>query len=325
MKLALISTLLLAGCGASASTATGQVRPARFGRTIEELRERYHIPGLSGLVIQGDSTLWEGWLGFRDSEQRLPVTRNTSFHFASLTKPYAAVIVMQLVGEGRLSLEQPVAELGIALASPDTIRLWHLLSHTSEGVPGRAFRYNGNRFGLIDRAMLQATGKPFATLLEERIRGPLGFGPMNSGELARGYDYSRERRNVPVEYPTHFGPAAGMIGTPREMAAFSRALDGEGLLSAALRARMFHPGLAGDSLPYGIGWFVQRYRGEVVQWHYGLWIGTSTLIVRVPSRRLTFVLMANNEMLSAPFRLGSGQLQSSPFAEAFFETFVPRK
>ena len=322
MKLALASTLLLAACGSPAATAIGQVRPAGFGRAIEGLRERYHIPGLSGLVIQGDSTLWEGWLGVRDLEQRLAVTPNTSFHLASLTKPYAAVIVMQLVGEGRLSLEQPVAELGITLASSDTIRLWHLLSHTSEGVPGRAFRYNGNRFGLIDKAMLQATAKPFATLLEERIRRPLGFGPMNSGELARGYDYSRERRNVPVDYPTHFGPAAGMIGTPREMAAFSRALDGERLLPAALLARMFRPVVAAETLPYAIGWFVQRYRGEVVQWHYGLWIGTSTLIVRVPSRRLTLVLMANNEMLSAPFRLGSGQLESSPFAEAFFEAFV---
>ena len=36
----------------------------------------------------------------------------------------------------------------------------------------------------------------------------------------------------------------------------------------------------------------------------------------------TFVLMANNEMLSAPFRLGAGQLSSSPFAEEFFRAFV---
>lgn len=65
-----------------------------------------------------------------------------------------------------------------------------------------------------------------------------------------------------------------------------------------------------------------RRVGETVQWHYGLWTGTSTLIVRVPARQLSFVLMANNEMLSAPFRLGEGNLMTSPFAEEFFKVFA---
>lgn len=331
-----------AACGRPAVTpdTTG---PDSFGAAIERLRVIHHIPGLSGLVLLGDSVLWEQSLGFRDQAKGLPATTGTLYHLASLTKPFAAAVLMQLVAEGRLKLEQPAADFGVAIQAPDTVRVWHLMSHTSEGVPGSGYRYNGGRYGLLDTVLLRAAGKPFAQLFEERIRRPLGlsvtvpslrqpvaFGVTGldsaaiAGSLAQGYDYSKAGRNVPVAYPAYFGAAAGMISSPREMARFSRALDGDRLLPQVSRSRMFSPVVTarGDTLPYALGWFAQRYAGEVVQWHYGLWTGTSTLIVRVPARRLSFVLMANNEMLSAPFRLGDGQLMSSPFAEAFFRAFV---
>jgi len=329
-------------CGRPAVTSAA-LQSEAFGSAIERLRRTYHIPGLSGVVLRGDSVLWEQSLGLRDLEAGTPATVGTLYHLASLTKPFAAAILMQLVAEGKLRLEQPVADFGVALEASDTVRVGHLMSHTSEGVPGTAYRYNGNRFGRLDTVLMRVTGKSFAQLFEERIRRPLGLRltfpnprdrtafdvtgldrAASAGLMAQGYDYSGALRNVPVEYPAHFGAAAGMISSPREMARFSRALDGDQLLSSASRARMFSAIVTprGDTLPYGLGWFVQQIGGHAVQWHYGLWTGTSTLIVRVPDRQLTFVLMANNEMLSAPFRLGAGQLSSSPFAAEFFRAFV---
>lgn len=315
--------LTLAACGGPAVTPAHSPSDS-FRAAIERLRVAHHIPGLSGLVVRGDSVLWEQSLGFRDLETRRPSTPGTLYHLASLTKPFAAVIIMQLVSEGRLRLEQPVSEFGIAMPSPDTVRVWHLMSHTSEGVPGSGYRYSGDRYGRLDDVLRRASGESFARLFEERIRRPLGLSVTIADSLAQGYDYSRAGHNVPVAYPAYFGTAAGMISSPRDMARFSRALDGDVLLPPASRSRMFSAIVTprGDTLPYALGWFAYRHAGEAVQWHYGLWTGTSTLIVRIPSRELTFVLMANNEMLSAPFRLGEGRLMSSPFAEEFFRTFV---
>jgi len=342
VRTAAVVLLTIAACGRPPATPASAT-PDAFGAAIERLRVSYHIPGLSGLVLRGDSALWEQSLGSSDLERGTPATVATLYHLASLTKPFAAAILMQLVAEGKLRLEQPVADFGVALQAPDTVRVWHLMSHTSEGVPGTTYRYNGNRFGRLDTVFMRVTGKPFAQLFEERIRRPLGLRltfpnprdrsafdvtgldqSASASLMAQGYDYSGAQRNVPVEYPAHFGAAAGMISSPRDMARFSRALDGDRLLPSSSRARMFSAIVTprGDTLPYGLGWFVQRYAGEAVQWHYGLWTGTSTLIVRVPARRLTFVLMVNNEMLSAPFRLGAGQLSSSPFAEEFFRAFM---
>jgi CubicO group peptidase (beta-lactamase class C family) len=50
-----------------------------------------------------------------------------------------------------------------------------LLSHTSEGKPGEQYRYNGNRFGELDKVVQRATGKSFGELLIANILDPLGM------------------------------------------------------------------------------------------------------------------------------------------------------
>ena len=62
--------------------------------------------------------------------------------------------------------------------------------------------------------------------------------------------------------------------------------------------------------------------GKKLVWHYGYWIGNSSLIITVPGRDLTLVVLTNSDQLSAPFRLGSGDLMSSPVAREFVERFV---
>lgn len=80
---------------------------------------------------------------------------------------------MQLVAEGELDLEDPVSDYGVSLESQGIIRVKHLLSHTSEGVPGTQHSYSGYRYGLLAKVVQGATGKSFGRLLSERIHTPL--------------------------------------------------------------------------------------------------------------------------------------------------------
>ncbi|MEO8452833.1 MAG: hypothetical protein ABI647_23795 [Gemmatimonadota bacterium] len=59
-----------------------------------------------------------------------------------------------------------------------------------------------------------------------------------------------------------------------------------------------------------------------VIWHYGLWTANSSLIIKVPERELTFVVLANSDALSQPYQLGAGKLESSPWAREFLDAFV---
>ena len=306
------------------------------------MRSEYHIPGMSAIVDGPSGTIWEHPFGLADIAGQMPVTTGTLFHLASLTKPFAAVLALQLEQEGRLDLDDMAKTYGIAVS--DSVRLWHLLSHTSEIVPaGSAYRYSGAHFAMIEEALTRAAARSFAQLVDERIAEPLQLrntipNPRDAkalneiglqasdftAHLARGYAYDPKSGYTSVTYDDYYGPAAGLISTPRDMVTFSRALDEGKLLGDAARARMWAATKAprGGVLPYGLGWFVQEYKGEKVVWHYGLWTGASALIVKVPSRRLTFVVLANSPMLSMPFRLGEGDLMTSPFATLFLSSFV---
>jgi len=62
--------------------------------------------------------------------------------------------------------------------------------------------------------------------------------------------------------------------------------------------------------------------GHTLVWHYGYWTGNSSLIIKEPARGLVFVALTNSDQLSAPFKLGVGDLMSSTVAQVFVNAFV---
>ena len=75
-------------------------------------------------------------------------------------------------------------------------------------------------------------------------------------------------------------------------------------------------------VPYGYGWFVQEIENKKVLWHYGQWTGISSLIVKVPEQKITFVVLANSDILSSAFDLVNGDVMNSPYASLFLYSFV---
>jgi CubicO group peptidase (beta-lactamase class C family) len=316
-----------------------------FEGKLEQLRKKYGIPGMAGLVAQSNHIVWARGFGLANRETGAAATPDTVFHLASLTKPFAAVVLLQLVEAGQLDLDAPVSEFGITLPMTNgVVRVRHLLTHTSEGEPGKSYRYNGTRFGELDKVLHRTTGKTFAELARERILDPLQLtntapNPAQieacrhagrdaaafARRLARGYN-SEDLR--PVEYKKHFVTAAGLVSTVGDLAKFSLAWDDNRLLRSETKHLAFSPATSttGKALPYGLGWFVQQRKAAKVVWHYGWWVGNSSLILKVPEEQLTFVLLANSDGLSRKFDLGRDEnVARSPFAREFLAQFVDRK
>ena len=313
-----------------------------FEAALDALRVSHDIPSLSAAIVSEGEIRWSRGFGLADPPAGTAATASTSYHLASLTKPYAAVLMMQLVEQDLVELDDPVAQYGIDVESAGTVRLRHLLNHTSAGVPGDSYRYAGGRFGRIDAVFEAVSGKTFGELLVERILRPLGLEQTAPNTEHSAFDltgFSREEflANTarpygvgdagvePARYQTRFSPAAGMVGSVEDMARFSIAIDERQLLTEEATRTMFTPAVsnAGATLPYAIGWFVTAHQGVEFQWHYGWWDATSTLIVRVPEKGLTFVVMANTDAMSSRHRrLGAGDLLDSPFARLFLDSFV---
>ena len=334
-----------AACSSSTAPEAGPPAEslAEFETQLDRLRSGLAIPGMSAIVLLGDDVVWEGSLGLADIAAQRRVTPTTQFHLASLTKTFASTIVLQLVEQGLVRLDDPVADYGITLSSSGVIRVRHLFSHTSEGVPGEQFRYNGNRFAELDKVINRATGETFATRVVQRIITPLGLqhtapnplhapsfaasgldAPAYIAAMATGYGVDGDNRPVPVPYHASFSSAAGLVSTAREVARYSTALDAGQFISAASRTLAYTPavGAGNKTLPYGLGWFISTVSGHTLVWHYGYWQGNSSLIIKEPSRGLTFVALTNSDQLSARFDLGSGNLMNSTVAQAFVNAFV---
>jgi len=117
---------------------------ARLSRFVEE----GEIAGLVSMIVRHGKVVDVHTAGFRDREQRQPMTRDTIFRIYSMSKIITSVAVLTLIEDGRLRLDDPIAAFLPALAAPRVftggtaavpqlvparrpITIRHLLTHTS--------------------------------------------------------------------------------------------------------------------------------------------------------------------------------------------------
>jgi CubicO group peptidase (beta-lactamase class C family) len=322
--------LLLLGVLFACTDPTGSNPPRDIDELVQRLdtlRRAHGIPGMAAAIGCGGSVRWSSGFGSADVARGVPATPQTVFHVASLTKTFASIVLLQLADEGRISLDDPVSEYGVDL--PGDVRVRHLMSHTSDPPPGATFRYDGNRYALLDSVVRRADGRTFEDAVLERVIDPAGLtrtAPSSldgdgiddvaiRAALAQGYDGDGR----PIAYPTHFNVAAGLLSTVLDLVEYGAAIEEGGLYPDGGRTLAFTPvrATSGSELPYGLGWFVERRTGGDVVWHFGSWTGNSALLVLAPDRGASFALLANSDRLSTPFPLEEGRLESSAFARAF--------
>ncbi len=179
-------------------------------KVFESFRSERGIPGLVfGVVVDGDLAYVKG-LGVRDLKTKDPVTPDTVFRIASMTKSFTALAIMKLRDEGKLSLDDPVSKWIPELAHlayptrdtpPITIRL--LLTHgagfpednpwgdrqlatSEEGMsrrlaaglpfstaPGTAYEYSNFGFAILGRIVAKASAVPYLEFMQKEILTPL--------------------------------------------------------------------------------------------------------------------------------------------------------
>ena len=82
-----------------------------FGEYIDQALRDWNIPGAAVAVLQGDKVLHSQGHGLRDVENNLPVTSDTRFPIASMTKAFTAMGAALLVDDGLLDWDQPIRDV----------------------------------------------------------------------------------------------------------------------------------------------------------------------------------------------------------------------
>jgi CubicO group peptidase (beta-lactamase class C family) len=291
------------------------------------------VPGVSALLVRDGAAEIEVACGLADLEQNTPATLTTNYRLASVSKQFTAMAILLLVSDGRLALDDPIARF--FAGAPQRWRyvtVQQLLTHTAglldyedlippdttaqlndrdvlglvlphDGgyhAPGAAFRYSNTGYCLLALIAEQVAGRPFATLLRERIftplemAGTLAYEAGGAGVPQRAYGHSRQgqvwaRTDQSLTSAT-LGDG-GIYSSVADLARWDAALASGRLLPPALQARMFAPLAATpDGAAYGLGWYLREPR---VAYHTGETVGFRTAIVRRLDARLTAIVLAN--------------------------------
>lgn len=348
-----LPVLVLSAVVALAPSTAAQTTPSSlFERYLEALRAQAGIPGLSAAIVQDGRVAWEIGLGLRDVEAAQPALADTPYPVADLTGTLSAALVLRCAENGQVDLNAPMRQW-TELVAEGSATVRHALSHTSAAPPGSAFKYDPSRFAALTPVVEGCAGQPFrkhldAALLDrfamiDALPGLDLADPQSPAradvhpDLMRRYESVLLRLALPYkvekgratrsDYPPRTIDAAmGLVASVRDLARFDAALDTGAVLQPETLSAAWTSvaGTAGTPLPFGLGWFVQAYNGERLVWHYGLAPNSfSSLVLKVPSRRLTLILLANSDGLSAPFALNEGDVTTSPFARLFLRLFLP--
>jgi CubicO group peptidase (beta-lactamase class C family) len=270
-------------------------------RAVDALLTSYHEAGIfngAALVSDNGKVMLKKGYGFADFEWKIPNTPDTKFRIGSITKQFTATVVMQLVEEGKLSLDATLSSL-LPYYRTDTgskVTLHHLLSHTSgipsytglpnfrndvsrnpygvrefvekycsgnlEFEPGSRFLYNNSGYFLLGAIIEAVTKKPYAQVVTERVFEPLGM-------KGSGYDLSRpilEKRARGYE-----SGAAGLrnadyldMGLPYSAGSLYSTVEDLYLWDQALYGERVLPSKAKERMftpvlgNYAYGWVVQK-------------------------------------------------------------------
>jgi CubicO group peptidase (beta-lactamase class C family) len=340
-----VALLVAATLPVAGQTTELDRRLALFVRYLEPLRMQAIVPGLSAAIVRGGHIVWESGFGYADVDRRLAAAPDTPYRIASLTKTFASALLMQCVERGTLELDRSMLAYGAVVPDASaTVR--HVLSMTSDAAAGSRYRYDGDRYATLTTVADTCAGLPFRQALRTHILDRLAMTDSVPGQdleapsaavaalfdeatlaryrsviarLAKPYATTSGRAAL-ADYPPHgISAAAGLISTVRDLAKYDRALDDHLLLRNDLQSLAWTPFAltGGQQSPYGLGWFTQTTGAGQAVWHFGLWPTFSSLILKLPERGATLILLANSDGLSARFPLATGDVTVSPFAAAF--------
>lgn len=323
-----------------------------FGAYLDSLREQSGIPGLAVAIVGPDQIVWERAYGAQDVDRFIAARTDTPFNADGLTQTITAVMSLQCAEERRFALDDTIGAFRVETGEPEaTIR--QLLTHTSGGAGQLSFAYRPERLApltpVLRNCKVDSYRESFARLLQQlgmfdSVPGAniLTVRPPDEGvptpdevaryrgvleRRARPYAVDARRRATASSYPDSASvltPSTGLITTVRDLAKFDLALKDGILVTPETLAEAWNaPANANGVLPHATGWFVQQFNGEKVVWQFGMTEdASSSLMITLPERALTLIVMANSDRLVRQFSPKEGDITLSPFARLFLNTFV---
>ncbi len=338
-----------------AAALPAQDMAAKADQLVQSFVTREHFQGAVLLAWDGKPLFRKGY-GLANAEWDIPNTPETKFRLGSITKQFTSALVLQLVEQGKVKLDDSIRKYYTdAPEEWQPITIHHLLSHESgipsytalpgffekqagiartpaeiiqltqkkplEFVPGEKFAYDNTGYILLGYVIEKVTGHSYEEQLHQAILDPLGMKDTGFDHYtsilprrADGYEYKDGKLARAAFLDMSLPYAAGSLySTVDDLLKWDQALYGVQVLSAKSKNKMWTPNLNN----YGYGWFIARRYGEQSLEHSGGINGFSTMIIRIPDKKVLAVVLANvNTNATAPLAAALAELAMGKPADA---------
>lgn len=295
----------------------------RLEAAIPALMAQAHVPGLSIALVRDATLVWSRAFGLKKAHSATPVTIDTIFQAASLSKPVFAYAVLQMVERGEIDLNAPLTRCLPAPYVPDdplldqiTARM--VLCHTTgwpnwrptgqplarERAPGNGFGYSGEGYIYLQRVIEHVSGQPLDVFMKHAVLDPLRM--RHSSYVWAAPDdpavaASHDRTGQPCTPFTALHPetASSLHTTAPDLACFLCALlapIGEPGQLRPVVAEMLQPQVRLDhGVSWSLGWGLEATRDGDAFWHWGDNPGFKSFVLAFPLARMGVVIMTNGD------------------------------
>jgi CubicO group peptidase (beta-lactamase class C family) len=286
-------------------------------------------PGISIVIIKNGEQVYSGGKGMADIPSGVAIASNTGFRLASVSKPFTAIAVMQLVERGELKLTDSlldyIPELPEAWRS---ITIDHLLAHRSgiydifndylsptlvngmdhtklinyfitnpklEFETGTRTDYSNTGYMLLATVIERKTGLSFPMYMQQNIFGPANMSGSYINDISQAIKYGDALNYGRLR--TYYGITTNLKGSMAQVSSrddfvhFFDALRNNTLVSAQTLADMWRSrgNLAGTPVGFGYGFAII----DDTVGHGGDWDGFQTEMTFIPSKGVAFAILTN--------------------------------
>lgn len=326
-----------------------------FERYLEPLAQQIGMPGLSAAIVRNNIIEWHRGYGYANVETKTPADIDTPYAIGGVTQAITGVLIGICADRHLLDVDDPIRRW--VPTFPDAAAsVREVLAHASTG----RYQYDAARFTALTPVIEDCLKKPYRLSAVDELFDRLALTrsvpglDLNRPEGAAARALFEPRvldryltllnavampyrigRNGPTrsEYPSYGVDAAGgLVATARDLANFEAELDDSDdnvPLSLSTLNKMWSQttiSLGNNqtiTTPTGQGWFVQNASGERLVWTFGhLADAGSALILKMPRKRLTLILLANSGALANGYNFEQGDVTSSPFVKVFLRLFI---
>ena len=331
----LVGPSVIVGAEGSAPALPGQNTSATaddLQTSIPSLIKDARIPGLQVALVRDGRVVWHGNFGVRNATSGEPVTDETIFEAASLTKPLFAYYAMMLIDQGLLDLDKPLLgylsgeyvekSLGHPLDEKGFHRDWfekittrHVLSHSS-GMPhgesgrplplffepGTKWKYSADGYFLLQKVIETLKGDKLENLMTKEVLQPLGMTRSclvwregYEKTMANGHDFFGTTQDFRKRTESHAG--ASLYTTAEDYAKFVCAvLNGEHLGPETLK-EMLRPQIDMDKdkgLGWSLGFGTQTDDQGLAIWQWGDYGIFRNYVMAYPAQKSAVVYLTNS-------------------------------